>query len=588
MRSMTERFDQAEYLRLGAAQSAHYNEFLKGLQTGDRDGFRKFSHRPNPRTDEALAKFEEQEAERYLRARQMVKHMMEARWGKGASNGEMAKAGISTSLGYNFYDLRAPVFLMYPVNTPLRNSIPAEGPINAGVGVAAHWKGTTNVGTQPISIPEGFRAPIGTPNEVDFLATYKEFGVDRGMTFTAQWAGEGLTDNLADDHLRGLQSLWLGEEGTILNGNNGSGTNGFALGTANTPTLAQSQTTPGTFTVGNTIGVACVFLTAMGYPSTNQYGYGASQTVTGGLTPSYTAVSAVGESYTMPGGTSAISAISSTLTISGSNNTVTATVTKKNGAFAFAWYVSTAATPALGNAYLYAITTSPSVTITAAAPSTRQNGAAANLNVDNSANSLEFSGLIPQVAWSAATSPWVNGSQWTDMAGASFTAAGHGAVKEIEDLLENAFLNWQTGYTDIWGSPDAIRALSAAIIASASAGTGAQIIMGPNNTMNGGNIVTGYVSRYAVDSPSGANVIPLRMHPMMPPGTLYFHIGKNPYPQSRIGNVLAALLQRDYYSIEWPVTSRDWTFGTYRQYVLAHRLPWIPAVITGIGPYTGL
>ena len=63
------------------------------------------------------------------------------------------------------------------------------------------------------------------------------------------------------------------------------------------------------------------------------------------------------------------------------------------------------------------------------------------------------------------------------------------------------------------------------------------------------------------------------MHPMMPPNTLYFHIGKNPYPQSGIGNVLAALIQRDYYSIEWPVTTRQWGWGTYVQYVLAHSLP---------------
>jgi len=36
------------------------------------------------------------------------------------------------------------------------------------------------------------------------------------------------------------------------------------------------------------------------------------------------------------------------------------------------------------------------------------------------------------------------------------------------------------------------------------------------------------------------------------------------------------------------VTSRDWTFGTYVQYVLAHRLPWIPQVWTNIGTYSGV
>ena len=47
------------------------------------------------------------------------------------------------------------------------------------------------------------------------------------------------------------------------------------------------------------------------------------------------------------------------------------------------------------------------------------------------------------------------------------------------------------------------------------------------------------------------------------------------------------LVQRDYYSIEWPVVSRNWTFGTYVHEVLAHYMPWLSGLITGVGTFVG-
>src|SRR5579863_3614562 len=150
------------------------------------------------------------------------------------------KAGVTTSLGYNFYDLRAPVFLLYPVNVPFRNSIARVGRVNDGVGVAAHWQATRNVGSLYAGVVEGQRGPTATPDDNPYVASYKELGIERAATFTSQFAGEGYTDNLADEHLRGLHELWLQDEGIILNGNSGTatGNNGFVLTTAPTPNVA--------------------------------------------------------------------------------------------------------------------------------------------------------------------------------------------------------------------------------------------------------------------------------------------------------------------------------------------------------------
>ena len=189
---------------------------------------------------------------------------------------DLAKAGVpgvTTALGIVFYDLRPPVELLYPVNVPIRNSLVRVSRVNDGWGTAAHWMATRTVGSQPIEAEEGKRVGYSSPDNNNYVATYKEIGVERSVTFTAQPAGEGLADHVADEHLRGLHSLFLGEEGMDLCGNSGTvpGNNGYALGVAPTPTLTQTAGSTG-FTTANTIYVYLVLLSPMGYPNNNWYG----------------------------------------------------------------------------------------------------------------------------------------------------------------------------------------------------------------------------------------------------------------------------------------------------------------------------
>ena len=75
---------------------------------------------------------------------------------------------------------------------------------------------------------------------------------------------------------------------------------------------------------------------------------------------------------------------------------------------------------------------------------------------------------------------------------------------------------------------------------------------------------------------------------MIPAGTLWLDSGDvNPYPQSRAPFVRGMETRRDYYSIEWPVTSRQWSFGTYVDEVLVHYLPWISGLLVNVGPFVG-
>jgi len=226
--------------------------------------------------------------------------------------------------------------------------------------------------------------------------------------------------------------------------------------------------------------------------------------------------------------------------------------------------------------YLGAITSCPNYTITGA-PTYNYSGNSAGLDSDYSFQLTDFDGL--------GTYAFTKG-RCVDMNGGTFTPAGNGKVAELESDLLYLWENYQAQPDGIWCSADTRDALDTAMIYSTT-GTNSFIFTAAglgDRQLTGGFAFTGYKTKYSID-PAGGAVIPIRLHPMFPPGTLYYDINTNPYPHSRVPAVRQFLLQRDYYAIEWPVITRQWTFGTYIHEVLAHYMPWISAVRTGVGPF---
>jgi hypothetical protein len=492
---------------------------------------------------------------------------------------QLIKAGLTTATGFNFFDLRGPAYFLFPLLTPFIQSIPRMGRVNAGVGTAAHWKATRNPNSTFVyaGLLEGQRNAIATPNEVDYLATYKELGMDAGETFTAQFAGEGYTDNLADEHFRNLARLRLQEEMMTLWGNSGTaaGNLGYALGQAPNVTAALAVGT-GVLGTGANVVAAVVAITPFGMNPGGQAGYAAPPSVANGLTTNYLRQNADGTTTNVSCGLSAISNVAAIVTTNSTFQTVAVSVPAVKGAVGYAWFWGVNVAAATGNIKLGAITAWPSYTISAVATGT-QLGNAAGLNVDNSFQATDFDGL--------GTYAFQNGF-WTDMNGGSFTAAGNGQVKEIETDLQNLWNNYQAQPDEIWVSADVRASLESAIVYS-STGTNSYIFpytRDEQGGLMGGFMVTAYKSKYSIN-PEGGAAIPVRLHPMFPQGTLFYNIKTNPYPHSRIPAVAAFLTQRDYYAIEWPIVTRQWTFGTYVQEVLAHYLPWVSAIRTGIGPF---
>lgn len=566
---------------------AYMEAFKASASTGYRDSLRKMRMNAEARKSAAMAtlinddKMQTDIADGANVSKAFLRQVCNA---VQKGHVSLAKAGVTTSTGFNFYDLRGPANLLYPVNVPFRNMLARRGKVNEGYGTIANWKFSKTPGVPYAGVPEGQRASVGVPDENDGFAKYKEIGVERNVTYTAEFAGEGFTDNLADEHLRGLHSLWLQEESLDLFGNSGTGTGsqGFAFGKATAPTLALKAGSG--FTTGTNVSVAVVYLSALGFPANGQYGYlgGVIPSVASGLTPTFN-YSAPGTNQTIniSGGTSQISDMSSVLATTSGNNQVTATIPAANvpnGVFGYAWFVNTtdASAPTLANAKLAAITTVPTATFTAAPTSTNQAGNATGLSTDYSYEPYDYDGLLTYAAKYGI---------WQDLRGASLTSSSAQVVDEVENILETLFVNYQVTVDAIWGSPDAVRNLGKAILYNGGSAAMQLNLLQTANGFTGSMIPSFYQSRYAVNNPHGAGAIPIKIHPMMPVGTLYFDVSTNPYPHSRIPFVREMYVQRDYYSIEWPPVSRAWAFGTYAHQVLAHYMPWVTAVLTGIGPF---
>jgi hypothetical protein len=532
------------------------------------------------------------ETTRYKLAKGLIKNRAVNIHGNPSWDGNLMKAGVpgvTTALGINFYDLRPPVELLYPVNVPFRNSLARISRVNDGWGTAAHWMATRNVGSSPVEAEEGKRVAYSLPDNNQYVATYKELGVERAVSFTAQAAGEGFADNVADEHIRALHSLFLGEEGLNIAGNSGtgSGNNGYALGTAPTPTLTQAAGSTA-FTTANTIYVYLVCIAPLGIPNNNWYGYLSAPTLASGLTPVFNRGNADGSSTTLNGGTSQISAAGSVaITTNGNQVTATAvpagsTIPGVQGAAGYAWFVGTAAGTA--NALLYSITTVPSVTITAVGTGEAANSA--NLNADHSYNTLDYDGLL---TWSQSgggyfVSQWGQGPSSSN----SLTPLKMGGVTEIENALEYFWSTFQAVPSAIWCGFQARLTLDYAMKWGGTNGQVATIFLNPNQVggLVGGFQFDSYLSKWG--TPSGNDQrLPIMHHPMLPSGTIFFDITDNPYPHSRLPYTRGMLVQRDYYSIEWPITTREWTFGTYAHQTLQHHVPWLSGQITNIGAFVG-
>jgi hypothetical protein len=477
----------------------------------------------------------------------------------GRGQGALRK-GVTISSGLTWYDLQAPAKNLYPVITPLRNSIPRVRRANASD--AARWRQVNSITGSGFDsmgwIPEGQRSGTMSYSTSQKSAAYVTIGEEDYLTFEAEAAAEGLENEDAMVSLRLLQKMMRKEEIGILAGNAS-----LQLGTPTAPTLSASGS-GGTLSSA-TYSVIVVALTLEGWKNAS---------LSGGVATTKTITGADGKTFTLNGGSSNKSSNTTQAVTLG--QTLFATVPAIQGAIAYAWFVGTA-----GNETLQAITTINSATFSAPLAGSRQ--AVSVVTADNSANpNYAFDGLLTQ-SLNSSNLAYVNTlATGTAGTGTTLTASGRGSVVEIDTMLQSMWDNYRVSPTVMYVNSQELKNITNKVL-----GTGTSSLLRydvgngqPYATMAGGTIEF-YFNPYAAD---GGVKMPIKVHPDLPPGTVIAYAEQLPawYQNNEVPNVAEVLTRRDYYRMDWPPRTRQREYGVYAEEVLAVYATFALGVITNI------
>lgn len=472
---------------------------------------------------------------------------------------EIAKA-YTQATGLVQYDLEAPAKKMVPAITPLRNMCPR---VKSGSGdTATRWKAITAVNTTNVhgGVSEGNRGAVITDTVEDRTAAYVGIGLENSVTFEADYAAESFDDAKARAVENLLLASILKEEEMLLGGNAN-----VALGTTPTPTVSYA-TTGGTIADGTYL-VGCVALTYEGWRRS-----AVNATGIPGTNGQITRTNADATTDTINVGAAQKSSTGTTGAISGTGaNTVSAYVTPVRGAVAYAWYIGTS-----GNEVIGAITTINSVKFTAL-PSGGNQAWSAAPSADRSKQTLNYDGFL-YTAYTSANNAYFD-SLATGVAGTGtvLTADGKGGVVEINTALGWFWDNLQLQPDAIWANRAQVNNITDKCVGSATSPFRFNINGGQaQGSLVGGGKVTEY------QSPVDSSIIPINIHPRMPPGTIMFTTAKLPYALNNVGDVFRVKARREWYQIEWPMRTRKYEYGVYADEVFQHYFPPSLGILTNI------
>ena len=485
----------------------------------------------------------------------------------------LQKAGISTGTGLVYYDLEAEAKLLYPVLTPLRNTIPRIGKRGPGQGTAAHWKIVTGINTTgvPAGVAEGKRGGAISLAEADKIATYKGLGLENSVAFEADYAAEGFDDVKALAVRVTMESLMIAEENMILHGN---GTK--ALGVAPTPTVTGALT-GGSLSTGNFFA----YVVALGHAQYNTYA-----AVATGLVPSYTRTNADGTTDVINAGLSKISAQGSG-SIGGSVviGSLTLSCAAVPGAYGYAWFVGT--TTGAANCALTAITASNSVVIQSLtgagaqkADGTGGTNVAPMLNsswtpsTDYSANSLAYDGLIRQA---------IDGNgYYQSLDGATLTSDSAGGIVEFDTVLKYLWDTYRISPSCIWVGGQQVKDITTKIINAHNAPV-FRVNLSPTQAGQGNLIGSARIGSYLNKFALGGTVeLPVKLHPNMPDGKVFFDQEVVPYPNANVAQARAIRTRKDYFQVEWPLVTRQYQYGVYCDEMLQCYVPFSMGLLDNI------
>jgi len=491
---------------------------------------------------------------------------------------EQITKNITTADNLAAYDLQAPAKNLYPVQTPIRNTLPRT----TGIGTATNWRTVrtiTGSGYDSMGwVPEGQRSGRMSYLTQTLSASYKTIGEEDQASYEAINAGRGFEDIRARMTMRLLQKLMLKEESAIIGGNNS-----VTLATPAAPTLNAFATTGSTLTAG----FYYVYVVALTYE-----GYRNSSVSATGVATKRLITGADGVTFELSGGSSNKSAVSAIQAIA-SGEVLRCSTPAVNGAIAYAWYVQYRAdngAPSDLSAAIQGITTVNSFVLST--PVVADNQKANAITANNSTNNLAFNGLLytgfnpNPVAGGDGTSNAGGGyvkslATGTPGIGSPLTSSGRGSINEIDDMLISMWNNNQLSPTVIYCNAQEIRNISTKVLTGASSAPMVRYNVGENaSSMQ--LAASPFVDTYF--NPITKQPLRIEVHPNMPPGTILAWADDLPaqYQSSEVPNVAEIRARQDYYQIDWPVTSRQQAVGVYCEEVLVVYAPFAIGIINNI------
>ena len=475
----------------------------------------------------------------------------------------------SATTGIQAYNLQAPSLKLYPVLTPFRNRIPR---ISGGYAIQANWKAFTAINPLGVrgGLQEGKRGGIIGATQGEYLAAFKGIGLDNSSTFEAGYAAEHYEDLKSLAAIQLLQAVMISEERTIIGGN----ATGFSLGTTAVPTLVLGSNGSGTLTNATTYSVIAVALSLQAWldvVGANNGAIGQSFVAATATVPGIIVrTNADGTSTSFNGGAGQKSTAASILT-TGVNQSIQASVLAQAGATGYAWYIGLAGSERL--AYVSSVNS----VVLYGAPGSGQ--LASSLTAaDYSQNSLEFDGLLAQALKSGSGAYNVQLATGTVGIGTPLTSDGAGGIAEFNTAFQYFWNMYRLSPTQIFVSAQEQENISKKIIANGGTPLLREVISADaQGQLRSGFNVTSVMNR-------SMNVdVPIAIHPNIPAGTVMFYTEALPYPVPDVSGIIRILCRQDYYQIEWPVVTRQYTYGVYTDEVLQHFAPFSLGVISNIG-----
>lgn len=490
--------------------------------------------------------------------------------GRDFSNSRVLKAFSQSSdprLGPQPYDLSPGAAELYPLLTPLRNTIARRTGFSGAVTNWKTWRAVNN-GRGRAVVGEGQRAAFGTQTLEDRFAPYRTLGAEDNVTFEAENAGGTQFDLKARAALQALQNLMLAEEVCILGGNTS-----LPLGVTPTPTLT-TATTGGSIAAGtySVVAVALGFAAYWDLAGLNNGATGQSfvATTSLGLQGLISRTNADGSTLSVPGGHAQPSA-SATQATTGATSVINAAVSLVRGAYGYAWYVGAA-----GSERLAAVSSINSVALTSI-PATGQllSAIPGGVSADRSASPLEYDGILTTTLSSNSGAVVQSMATGTPGVGVGLTSDGGGGIVEFNAMLAQIYDLYRHSPTAIYVSARDLQNVTRRILNGVSSPV-ITLTANVNETTGRLEVVGGNRAAFYLNAPANSSV-PIVVHPNMPAGTVLFDTDK--YNGTEVRDIA---VRDDYLAIDWPITTRRNDYGVYVDAALRISAPWACGVINNI------